>query len=273
MSGSQDYPLGYSEQESRRLAERGALLEPLTRDLLQRAGLGPGMRVLDIGCGVGDVSLLAATLVGAHGTVLGIDRAPSSVEAAGRRATALGVTQARFQVADLDTFETDQVFDALIGRLVLLYLPDPAATLQRLVRHLRPGAVVSFQEYDRSQFSQAPAGELFMQTRRWILDAFAAAGTELDMGTKLYSTLVRAGLPPPSMFAATEIACGPSAPEYEYAVGVLCSLLPFIEGSGIATAAEIGIDTLAARLRDDAVANERVTFLPRLVGAWTKIGP
>jgi ubiquinone/menaquinone biosynthesis C-methylase UbiE len=271
MCEPQDYPLGYSELEARRLAERGALLEPLTKDVFQRAGLGPGMRVLDVGCGIGDVSLIAATMVGAQGSVLGIDRASSSVQTAERRAAALGLTQARFQVADVATFATDQVFDALVGRLVLLYLPDSAGTLRRLTRCLRPGAIVAFQEYDRSQFSQTPAGELFMQTRRWILDAFAAAGTELDMGTKLYSAFVRAGLPAPNMIAATQVASGPSASEYEYPVGVLRSLLPFIERTGIATAAEIGIDTLAVRLRDDAVANERVTFLPRLVGAWTKI--
>ena len=64
---------------------RGALLEPLTKDVFQRAGLSPGMRVLDVGCGIGDVSLLAVSIVGAQGTVLGIDRASSSVEAAGRR--------------------------------------------------------------------------------------------------------------------------------------------------------------------------------------------
>jgi SAM-dependent methyltransferase len=112
----QDYPLGYSELEARRLAERGALLEPLTKDVFQRAGLGPGMRVLDVGCGIGDVSLLAATMVGAQGSVLGIDRASSSVQIAERRAAALGLTRARFQVADVATFATDQVFDALVGR-------------------------------------------------------------------------------------------------------------------------------------------------------------
>ena len=47
------------------------------------------------------------------------------------------------------------------------------------------------------------------------------------------------------------------------------SLLPVIERAGLASAAEVGIDTLAARLREDAFANERVTFLPRGVGAWT----
>ena len=272
MSESQDYPLGYSEQEARRLADQGALLEDLTEDVFRRAALRPGMQVLDIGCGVGDVSLLAARMVGSDGAVLGIDRASSSVETARRRVASLGVKNARFEQADLAIFETDQKFDAIVGRLVLLYLSDPARVLRRLSRHLRPGGIVAFQEFDMSQVSQVPTSELFMQARRWIIEAFTAGGAELDMGTKLYTTFLRAGLPPPSMVAAAHVACGPTAPGYEYMVGVLRSLLPLIEQSGIADLAEIGIDTLAARLRDDAVANERVTFLPRVVGAWARQG-
>jgi hypothetical protein len=53
-------------------------------------------------------------------------------------------------------------------------------------------------------------------------------------------------------------------------VRVLRSLLPLIERTGAANVAEIGIETLAARLRDDAVANDRVIFLPRVVGAWAR---
>ncbi len=131
MRKSQDYPLGYSEQEARRLADQAALLEDLTEDVLRRAGLLHGMRVLDVGCGVGDVSLLAARLVGADGNVLGVDKASSSVETARRRVASLGVTNARFEEADLATFETNQEFDAVVGRLVLLYLPDPAIVLRR----------------------------------------------------------------------------------------------------------------------------------------------
>jgi hypothetical protein len=155
---------------------------------------------------------------------------------------------------------------------VLLYLPDPAQVLRRLSRHLRPGGIVAFQEYDIPQTSQVPASELFTQTRGWLLEAFAAAGAEVEMGTKLYATFVRAGLTPPSMTAATPVGCGPDTRGYEYMVGVLRSLLPFIERTGIATAAEVGIETRAARLLDDAVANQRVAFLPRVVGAWTKVG-
>jgi 2-polyprenyl-3-methyl-5-hydroxy-6-metoxy-1,4-benzoquinol methylase len=271
MSESQDYPLGYSADEARRLAEQGKLLEELTAEVFRRAGLAPGMQVLDLGCGVGDVSLLVARVVGPQGAVLGIDRASASLETARQRAASLGASNVRFEAADLAEFSTERSFDAIVGRLVLLYLPDPAAVLHRLSRRLRPGGIVAFQEYDMSQTSQVPASELFTQSRSWLLQAFAAAGAELDMGTRLYTTFLRAGLPPPSMIATTQVACGPDTPGYDYMMGVLRSLLPFIERAGIATAAQVGIDTRAARLRDDAVANERVTFLPRVVGAWTKV--
>src|SRR5262249_2540853 len=67
------YALGYSESEFHRLEFQGGLFRDFTEDVLLRAGLAPGMQVLDAGCGVGDVSLLAADLVGPSGTVLGID--------------------------------------------------------------------------------------------------------------------------------------------------------------------------------------------------------
>jgi 2-polyprenyl-3-methyl-5-hydroxy-6-metoxy-1,4-benzoquinol methylase len=271
MSTVQDYPLGYSELEARRLAEQGALLEDLTVDVFRRAGLRAGMTVLDIGCGVGDVTLLAARLVGPKGAVLGIDRAASSVQAARARATALGVAHARFEQADLASFESDQTFDALVGRLVLLYLPDPGGTLKRLSQYLRPGGIVAFQEFDMTATSQVPAGELFVKLRSWLLAAFTAAGAELDMGTKLYPSFLRAGFPSPDMTAATLVACGPAATGYGYAVGVLRSLLPWIERTGIASAAEIDIDTLAVRMHEDALTHERVMFLPRVVAAWTAL--
>jgi len=270
MNAQQDYPLGYSDREAKRLASQAAMLEELTADVFRRAGLRPGMNVLDLGCGVGDVSLLAARIVGASGSVLGVDRAASSLQTAARRAASAGVSNARFAEADLATFEPQQSFDAIVGRLVLLYLPDAPATLRRLSRALRPGGIVAFQEYDMSPVSQIPAGELFMRVREWLLAAFTAAGAELDMGTKLYSTFLRAGLPPPGMTSATPVACGPSSPGYENVAGVVRSLLPLIERKGIATAAEVDIDTLADRLREDSLAHERVTFMPRVVGAWTQ---
>jgi len=271
MSDPHGYPLGYSAEEGRRLAAQAAMLEDLTADVLRRAGLAPGMRVLDLGCGVGDVSLLAARIVGETGSVLGVDRSASSLEVAGQRAATLGLRQVRFAEAELDTFTSTEQFDALIGRLVLLYLREPVAVLRRLARQVRSGGIVAFQEYDMTQCAQVPPSALFTQVRRWLLDAFVAGGAELDMGTRLYSTFLRAGLPPPTLIATSRVEAGPDTQGYEYFCGVLRSLLPLIERTGIASASQVEIDTLARRLKEDALAHERVLFPPRMIGAWTRL--
>src|SRR5215471_14941118 len=118
--GSRPYALGYSDSEFRRLERQAEFFRDLTEDVLRRAGLAPGMHVLDVGCGVGDVSLLAATLVGPSGAVLGIDRSAKSVDVARRRAAAAGQVSVHFEAVELDAFSPKQKFDAVIGRLVLM---------------------------------------------------------------------------------------------------------------------------------------------------------
>ena len=57
------YALGHSDRELDRLSRQAQAFEPFTRQLLAEAGIQPGMRVLDAGCGSGDVSFLAAGMV------------------------------------------------------------------------------------------------------------------------------------------------------------------------------------------------------------------
>jgi tRNA A58 N-methylase Trm61 len=67
------YVLGHTDHERRRLALQASVLNPLTDSFLRRAGISAGMRVLELGCGIGEVSLMAARLVGPHGHVHCID--------------------------------------------------------------------------------------------------------------------------------------------------------------------------------------------------------
>ncbi len=90
-SSAQAYALGHTPEASQRLLVQGQLFNPFTRRLLEDAGLGAGMQVLDLGCGPGDVSLLAAELVGEQGRVLGVDT----------NANVLQIAQARVQAAHL----------------------------------------------------------------------------------------------------------------------------------------------------------------------------
>ena len=196
------YALGYSDDEFKRLERQGGYYSDLTEDVLVRAGIGPGMRVLDIGCGVGDVSLIAGRLVGPTGSVLGVDRSSEAIETAARRtAQAAQAGWVGFAAAELGTYQPEAEFDAVIGRLILMYLPDPAAALRRFAACLRPGGAVAFQEMAIAQARSLPEVPLFGQSLGWIVDTFARVGFETDMGGKLYQTFLAAGLPAPQMIA------------------------------------------------------------------------
>ena len=138
-SGS-SYVLGHADVEVQRLLLQGRLYDDYTEHALRLAGLRPGMRVLDIGCGPGDVSFIAARLVGPTGTVLGVDAAPEMVELARARAAERGLSAVHFTQAAIDAIALDEPVDAVVGRLILMHLPDPAATLRHLARSCAPAA-------------------------------------------------------------------------------------------------------------------------------------
>ena len=124
-----NYPFADRAAEDERLIAQGRLFDPLTQRFLRQAGLAPGMRVLDLGSGAGNVARLAAELVGPDGAVVGIERDPAAVELARRRTDAPNV---EYRVGDAETLDgVEGGFDAVVGRLVLMYLKDPAAALRR----------------------------------------------------------------------------------------------------------------------------------------------
>jgi ubiquinone/menaquinone biosynthesis C-methylase UbiE len=97
------------------------------------------MCVLDIGCGMGDVTMIAAQLVGSAGQVISIDLDQASIETAQRRAAAFGLENTSFDRADIAAYVPPNPFDAIIGRLVLQFVPNPIAIIERLYGMLRPG--------------------------------------------------------------------------------------------------------------------------------------
>ena len=268
MSGEGGYALGYSDDEERRLATQARMFEGLTEDVLRHAGVGPGMHILDIGCGLGDVSFLAAWLARPNGSAMGIDRGKELIETARRRARGLELENVALAVADIAAFESDRTFDAIVGRLVLVYLPDPSIALERLSAHLRPGGVAAFQEMDMSTFLPPTGFALRTRVLTWVYDAFGAAGALREMGPRLPDMFMGAGFPRPEMMAAQRVTSASDADACAVIAGLVRSLLPVMERAKIATAAEVGVDKLAERLRNEAMEEgEALTYRPRLVGA------
>jgi SAM-dependent methyltransferase len=264
------YILGHDRDELDRLINQARFFGDLTEEVLRRAGVEPGMRVLDVGCGTGDVSFRAARLVGPTGAVLGVDRSAEAVAVAEHRARDAGLGHVSFVVQDLSQVTVAAPVDALVGRLVLMYLDDPAAALRRLLGGVRPGGVVAFQEMDMGATISEPECVLFTTSGDRIRQTFAAAGLDYRTGLKLARIFRGAGLPAPQTLQSARVESGPDSPVYAYVAQVTRTLLPLMERTGVATAAEVGLDTLAARLREQAVAADATVVPPPLIGAWTR---
>ena len=153
------YVLGHSDREIERLKTQARLIDPITERFFREAGIIPGMRVLDVGTGAGDVAFLAATIVGDKGEVVGVDRVPAALEAARARAAALAPRNVVFREGDPGEMAFERPFDAVIGRYVLQFQRDPATMLRAIARHARPGGLITFHEIDWAglgSFSPAP---------------------------------------------------------------------------------------------------------------------
>ena len=266
-----EYVLGPAVNEFERLIRQAAFFGDLTQHTLKQAGLAPGMRVLDVGCGAGDVSLLAASMVGPSGSVTGVDMNADTVQFARSRIECASIPNISFEAGDITTLSYHADFDAVIGRLVLLYLGDQVAGVKAFRRYVKPGGLIYFQEFCVPGVMSEPLVPTYQQARHYIEETFARAKIPLYTGMHLTRIYREAGLPAPAQLGMSRVESGPDSAAYEYMAQTVRSLMPLIEKTGVATAAEIQIDTLAARMREEVVALNATIHLPELIAAWTRV--
>lgn len=271
--GTPEYALGHSPDELKRLTTQARLMEPFTRAIFTQAGIATGMKVLDVGSGPGDVSFLARELVGPEGHVTGVDRSAEALAKASERAAALGYSNVTFVQGDPAHRSFEESFDALVGRFVLMYYPEPAEALRRLIHHIRPGGIVAFQEVCHSGIRSFPSVPLLERLFELTGKAQELSGAEPQMGLKLYSTFIAAGLPAPTQQINMGIV-GAQDPMAErlphFLVQSLRSMMPAILKHGLATAEEIDIDTYAERMSLEFRAGGGVFLSPPFIGAWAR---
>jgi len=268
------YVMGRSEDEARRLEERAEFFARPTRLLFADAGITTGMKVLDIGSGPGDVALLAGELVGATGRVVGVDMNPAVVAAARARAQAAGMKHVSFIAGDIREVEVEHDFDAVVGRLVLMYSADPAATLRAALRAVRDDGLAAFYEMNMGgAVVSQPISPLHQLLGRWVSDTFARGGVELAMGTKLHQVFLAAGLEAPRMCTDALIGGGNAWVERfvsAFGANMLRSILPLILQYGVATEDEMALDTFDRRYREEVLGQGSVIQWLPCVGAWAR---
>lgn len=180
---SGNYPLETREGEFARLAVQAEAMAPDTAIMLDRIGVGPGWRCIDIGCGPGGITQLLSEKVGPGGRVVGIDKNAAFLEHA-RRSAAGNV-----EFAQADVYATglpSESFDLAHMRFVASTAGDPERLLAEALRLVRPGGIVALQEPDGSSLNCYPPHPAWDRLKAALLGAFESVGADLRLASRLY---------------------------------------------------------------------------------------
>lgn len=210
-------------------------------------GIAPGMRVLDVGCGNGDLGRTVAALAGTGGEVVGIDRSEGALAAAREVPPQSGYAPIRYVSADLGgTLPDLGRFDAIVGRRVLMYLPDAAATFDQLAHAAAPGAVFAFQEHARADLPSGVA-ELPVHRRCYALawDTVAAEGGDVTLGYRLPELMQGVGI---TIEQARSEGVVIHPWQDSFLPTLLRMMMPRMIERGVARAGEVDLDALGVQL-------------------------
>jgi len=266
------YVLGSGAPELARLERQAEAIAQPTLALLRAADIAPGMRVLDLGTGLGHVSLLLADLVGAEGEVVAVDRDPTMLALAEERRAAAGAANVRYVEGDVRHYRDDEPFDAVVERLVLFHLPDAVDVVRHHLGGLRPGGTFVAIDFDVGAARCEPPVPVISTALAWIMAGFRAAHADPTIGSRLAGLLAEAGVAGVATFGIQGYVApdDPSGPVM--VAGVVASLAPQLVAAGIATEAEIDLPTLQARIAEEVQAASAVLLPPTLVGAFGRRG-
>ena len=121
------------------------MLDGFGRVVTTAGSYRPGERVLDVGCGNGDLTLAAGRAVGGTGSVHGVDLSPAMLAVATSRANGVGLENVSFEVADAGSFAPDVAgFDAVVSRFGVMFFDDPTSAFAHIRSLMAPGGRLAF---------------------------------------------------------------------------------------------------------------------------------
>ncbi|MEC9373682.1 MAG: class I SAM-dependent methyltransferase [Planctomycetota bacterium] len=191
-----EYVLGANDVELGRLGLQHRLWSRYALDLWERAGIGVGHRVLDVGCGPGYATIDLATLIGARGSVLAVDESSKFLDHLRGEIERRQIPNIRTQQSDVTRLDLEpDSFDAAYARWVLCFVNDVDAVVASVARALRPGGVFCVQDYfNYRAVTLAPHSDAFTRIVQATDRSWRQRGGDPDVAGRLPAIMQRHGL-------------------------------------------------------------------------------
>lgn len=162
-------------------------MNDFTKNFFIEIGISKGMTVLDVGCGKGITTELIAELVGTEGKVIGIDANPNVLNAALANAQLKKLKNIEYISSDLLNLNLlESKFDAIVGRRILKYLPDPKSVIGNLSKYLKPNGIMGFQEHDSTSMINKGKMPLHAKVNNWFWKLVETNGGNIRIGNDLW---------------------------------------------------------------------------------------
>jgi SAM-dependent methyltransferase len=192
---TRQYPLGTGRDELERLHLQHRLWSDAAHSAWKKAGIGPGARVLDVGCGPGAASFDLAELTTSSGRVVSIDESPAFIESLRSQAEARGLTQIDARVGDVQKLDLGERFDAAYARWVLCFTPRPEEVIRGVAEHLEPGGTFCVHDYfNYEAMTTAPRRRSYARIVEAGAKSWRDNGGDPDVVGRLPRMLREAGL-------------------------------------------------------------------------------
>ena len=262
-NGGDDYVLRGGDKGAERLRLLARVKWPTTKTLLRQIGLRPGMRCLDVGCGIGAVTLKLARRVGPGGQAVGIDRDERCLELARQEASRHGLP-AIFRTEEVHDLREETVYDLVYSRFLLTHVPEPGAVVEGMVRAVRPGGLLAVEDIEFAAHVCHPACPAFDRYVSLYQQAVRRKGGDANIGPRLVSLLMDAGLQQVGVEVVQPIYR--RGPGKRIAQVTMEHIREAVVEAGLATSDEV--DAIVADLDRFARNPRTILSLPRIFQVW-----
>lgn len=259
------YVLATGEEGEYRLRVVNGAHGPDTETFLGLAGLKAGMRVADVGCGVGMVSCRIAEQVGADGEVVGVDVSAEQLRQAEKNAERAGLRNTRF--VNASAYETGLEggsFDLVFSRFMLMHIRRPAEAIAEMVRLLKPDGILAIEDGDFTTLFCYPPSAGFDRWSELYRALGAMHGEDFRIGPKLYGMARAAGLRDVQLRVVQPVFV--RGDEKRLPEWTLAELAPVLEEAGLASRAEV--EALVTEIAALGADEDVMIAMARMTQVW-----
>lgn len=261
------YVLATGELAGKRLALLNAAYGPSTDRLLVQAGVSTGMRVVDFGCGTGNVTRQLARIVGSLGHVTGLDASLDQLKLAEQQTLEAGIHHASFKEANVYESGLPQAtFDVAYARLILCHLQRPHDMLREMMRLLRPGGTMICEDLDIGSLASDPPSDAYARIVELSVKTAQARGVDYQLGAKLFQCFRSVGLHPEINVVQPAYSRGEEKRVWEY---TFLEAAPQMVSAGLTTQEEV--ERLKRELASVAANPDILVYQTRFVQAWARV--